>query len=131
MVAYNEKIDFETVSEKELLQKLSQAEDDLRDYGVSFSEISSIQENQYNMDLESNVAEVWLKELLVCLYDWWYRAYMGFLQYRKQKSKNVELNKEKDIKFAAIKLIECLLNQNQIDECVYRNIVKENAEILI
>lgn len=131
MVAYNEKIDFETVSEKELLQELSQAEDDLRNYGVSFSEISSIQENQYNMDLESDVAEIWLKDLLVCLYDWWYRTYIGFLQYRKQKSQNVKLDKEKDIKFAAIKLIECLFNQNHIDECVYRNIVKENTEILM
>ncbi len=57
MLAYNKEVDFETVSENELLQGLSQAEDDLRNWGVSFFEIFSIQENKYSMDLESDITE--------------------------------------------------------------------------
>lgn len=82
MIAYNSKINFLTIKEKDILKEISKREKELQNYGMSYEEIININ-NDYNIDISSYDIEKILLSISICELLWYNRIHR---EYRKFKS---------------------------------------------
>lgn len=81
VIAYNSKVDFLTIKEKDILKEISKREKELHYYGLSNEEIANIN-NTCNIDLSSYDIEKILLSISICELLWYNRIYR---EYRKFK----------------------------------------------
>lgn len=81
MIAYNSKIDFLTIKEKDILKEIKKRKRELNCYGLSDAEINNIN-NDYNIDISSYDIEKILLSISICELLWYNEIYK---EYRKFK----------------------------------------------
>lgn len=81
MIAYNSKINFLTIKEKDILKEIKKRKRELNCYGLSDAEINNIN-NDYNIDISSYDIEKILLSISICELLWYNEIYK---EYRKFK----------------------------------------------
>lgn len=86
MIAYNNKINFLTIKEKDILKEINKREKELHYYGMSHEEIANIN-NAYNIDLSSYDIEIILFNIVICELLWYNKIYKEYREFKSSLRK--------------------------------------------
>lgn len=82
MITFNSKVNFNTIKEKDILTEIKKREAELLQYGMSHTEIKSVLNNSYEIDLCSCEVEKILLSISICELLWYNKIYQKYTKYK-------------------------------------------------